>query len=714
MTERTKKIREIYKNCPVAKENRPFYYSGDRWLSLGFLEGWLENETALTTKLRRSLSEAHELDCAEPIIDDCELICGKVYFPKYSPEEQARFDELAKAFRMSPTAKSTEVCRARADHICLDFEKLLRVGVNGAIDEIKEKRRKLDLSSQNSLYSFEVYEKKEFYDCCIIELEAVLRLAKRYSEKALELSKKAAEPRKSELIKISENLEKVPAGPAETFYQAVQSVHFYLFNMFGLYPLGRPDRYLLPYYENDIKNGVLTKEFAQELIDNLCLGVSGYVFSRAACGFIVGGSDGYGNLIENDLTYMFLTALNHIKMPDPNGALAVNEKTSKDCLAYAAHIIKDGTTHPAIYNDNAIIRGLCGYGIPREDACEYIHTTCAEMSICGKSRMYTTSFTVNMPGVLLELLQSGIPNNFEELLERYFEKLEFVTKNGNENYVMRLMEAGRNGHQPMRASCFVNDCISAGRDVYSGGAKYSYMQPIFIGFSNLCDSLFAINTLVFKEKKLTLEDFFEIVKSDYKNSEDLRIYIINKLPHYGNDSGEIDDFAHSLYLKLEELFDKKELSAGRFCMPGTFSYVNHASHGAVTGATFDGRKSGMSLSDGCCPVQGYDRSGPTAMINSLTGWDQGRFMGGMVVNVKFSKSAFDDNKINVFLGLVNTFTERGGIEMQFNCVDRETLIDARLHPDSHRDLVVRIGGYSHYFTDLMPCLQQEIIDRTQY
>ena len=714
ITDRIKAVRKLYRTGPAATQRRPLYYSGDRWISLGFLEGWEKYETAFTTKLRRSLAEAYELDSAKPVIDDNELICGKPYFPDYEGEEKERFESLLSAFKMSPTSSRTEGARPRADHICLDFEKLLKVGIKGIIEEIKEKRRELAQLSPESLYDFDVIEKKEFYDCCIIELEAVVRLAKRYAEKAKEMAQAEKEPRRSELLAISDVLSNVPENPAKSFYEAVQSVHFYLFNMFGLYPLGRPDRYLYPFYEKDVKEGKLTREFAQELVDNLCLGVSGYVFPRAACGFIVGGTDKDGNLVENDLTYMFLTALHHIKMPDPNGALAVNEMTSKEILSYAADVIADGTTHPAIYNDKAIIQGLMSYGVDAHEACDYIHTTCAEISVCGKSRMYTTSITVSLPSMLLEIFEKNSPQSFEEIEELYFDRVEKFLSRANFDYMTRILEAKRNGYQPMRASCLVDDCIEKGTDVYSGGAKYSYMQPIFIGFATFCDSLFAIKKLVFDDKTITLDEFVDAVRKNYEGCEPLRQYIINRLPHYGNDNSEIDSFAYRLYEKIENLFGKKTVFAADFCMPGTFSYINHASRGAGTGATFDGRLSGMSFSDGCCPSQGLDRNGPTAMINSLTGFCQEKFMGGMVVNMKFSKSVFDDKKKDVFLGVIDTFIKRGGVELQVNCVDKSTLEDAVVHPENHGDLIVRIGGYSDYFVRLSDCMKKEVIARTQY
>lgn len=714
MTERIKKVKTIYEKCPVQTEKRPFFYSGDRWISLGFLEGWLKNQKTVTTKLRRSLAEAYELDSAEPIIDDHELIVGKPWFPAYTEEENARFSTLLESFKMSPSGKETESYRARADHICLDYEKLLRVGVQGLIEEIKEKKRALDFSAAKGLYDFDTVEKNEFYDCAIIELEAVLRLADRYAAHARSLAEAAAEPRKADLLKIAENLERVPRHPAKTFYEAVQSIHFYTFNMFGLYPLGRPDRYLLPYYESDIESGALDKPFAQELIDNLCLGVSAYTFSRAASGFIVGGTDAHGDLVENDLTYMFLTALRHIKMPDPNGALAVCEKTSDEILSYAIDILGEGTTHPAIYNDTAIIEGLIKYGVPKRDAVNYIHTTCAEISVCGKSRMYTTSQMFNLPKELLRLLERAEPASFEALVDAYFERLRKKIGAENKEYALRILEAARNSQQPIRAACLVDDCIERGKDVYAGGAKYSFMQPIFIGFANLCDSLIAIKELVFTQRRLTLAEFLSIVQSDFKDSEPLRGYIINKLPHYGNDDEKTDTFAHALMQRLALLFGEKALPFARFSMPGTFSYVSHASLGSDTGATFDGRRSGRSLSDGCCPAQGMDVNGPTALINSLTGWDQTAFLGGMVINLKFAKSLFSNAKKQIFLGIIKVFIARGGIEMQINCVDRKTLEDARIHPEEHRNLIVRVGGYSDHFVKLSPTLQREIIERTEY
>lgn len=716
-TERIKLLREMYKTCPVATGDgmRYLLYSGDRAVSMGYMEGWLKNIGAPTTQLRRSLAEASELDSYRPVIQDHELVVGQIDFPAYTEQEQKRFDELYKMMHMSGVLREGGT-KARADHIGLDYEKLLRVGVNGLIAEIEERKAALSKTDPGTLYNDENICKQEFYDCCLIELKAVLRLAERYAAHAAALAEAAEEPRRSELLEISRNLQQVPANPARTFYEAVQSVHFYTFNMFGLYPLGRPDRYLYPFYRRDIDNGTLTVPRAQELIDNLCLLISTYVVPRAANGFIVGGYDRNGKLVENELTYMFVTALDHVRMPDPNGAIAVNADTGKELLSHACDILGEGVSHPAFYNDELIINAMKNYGIAPEDACEYIHVTCAELSPVGCARMYTTPFedTGNLPALLVSYLRENTVNTFDELVDGFFEMLRSQISDHAREYALKILEASRNGVQSMRASCLVNDCVAKGKSVYQDGARYSFLLPVFIGFSNFCDSMVALKTLVFEEGKLTVCEFLEILDSNYEKNMPLRQYILHKLPHYGNDDERVDSLAAMFADRIRLIFHDSNVYAASRSIPGTFSYLFHAIAGSKTGATFDGRLAGTSLADGCCPVQGMDTHGPTATVNSLTGWDQSAFLGGMVVNLKLSKSNFDQRKKETLLDIIRAFITRGGIELQVNTVDKATLLDAVEHPERHGDLLVRIGGFSDYFVRQNAVTQQEIIARTEH
>ena len=430
MSARIEQVKKTYMGLTVPTMKDPYhpekyrcYRSGDRLMTLGYLRGFEKHIDALTTRLRTSYAEAEELYEARPMIYDGELLLGHLYLPEYSDEEQREYDRLCEAFEMS---SHTFLRRApRKDHICLDYEKLLHKGINGLRAEIKEKLAALDLTAPSIYPDLDPIKQWEFYQCCLIELDAVSDLAKRYAEEALRLAQEKEEPRKSELIRLGNMLKKVPDEPAESFYEAVQSVQFFLSTLFGLYALGRPDRYLYPFYKKDIENGTLNKEFAQELIDNFCLYVSDRVFSRAACGFIVGGKDENGKVVENDLTYMFLTALDHLKLPDPNGALAVNKETSKELLQYCAQILSHGTTHPAFYNDDAITDSLIRhYGVDPADAVNYIHSTCAEISLIGKSKTYTTPFTIDLPKHLVEIAGREDPKTFDELFSRYLEKLK--------------------------------------------------------------------------------------------------------------------------------------------------------------------------------------------------------------------------------------------------------------------------------------------------
>ena len=419
--------------------------------------------------------------------------------------------------------------------------------------------------------------------------------------------------------------------------------------------------------------------------------------------------------MENDLTYMFITALDHIQQPDPNGALAVNSQTSDNLLLYATEVVSHGTTHPAFYNDEAIVKSLCDYGVSKADAVNYIHTTCAEISVVGRSRCHTTCYWIDLPRLLVETVQAHPDcEDFAQLEQFFAEHIRKDVQSKPFAYFSRMLEASRNGNDPMRVCCLVEDCISRGKSILEGGERYTFLEPTFVGFSNAVDSLVAIRELVYVHKKMTLAEFLQVIEANYEGEEALRQYIIHQLPHYGNDDDSADLVAQGLAEKIKTIFSGTDLLGGKITIPGSFSYVTHAKKGAKMGATFDGRKANYSYSDGCSPVQGRDTDGPTAMILSLTSWDQSEFLGGMVVNIKFGAEHLSGKNQIHFLQILRTFMQRGGLEMQVNVVDRKTLLDAREHPEAHGDLIVRIGGYSDYFVRLTPTLQQEIIDRTEY
>jgi formate C-acetyltransferase len=370
-------------------------------------------------------------------------------------------------------------------------------------------------------------------------------------------------------------------------------------------------------------------------------------------------------------------------------------------------------THPAFYNDDVITDALVKhYGVAPADAVNYIHSTCAEISIIGKSKAHSTPFVIDLPKCLVQLTQEKSFADFEDLYAQYIEALKEDVEKRAREYAVRVLEGARIGNEAMRICALIDDCIERGRGIYEGGERYMFEQPIFIGFATAVDSLIAISELVYVKKELSLAELSRIVKEDFQGNEQLRQRILRMLPHYGNDDPVADRMASRVAASLQQMFEKRAVLWDRM-MPGTFSYINHATHGAKLGATFDGRRAGTAYSDGCGPVQGMDVKGPTAMICSLTSWDQSALLGGMVVNLKLAKRAFDAERRRSLLALVRTFMEKGGLELQINVVDRATLEDAAVHPERHGDLIVRIGGYSDYFTRLGPVLQGEIIARTE-
>jgi len=232
ISERVKNIKEEYKKLPVPQETNPYidkkyrhFCTGDRWITLAFLEGYLKHYDAYTSRLRRSYAEAAELYGAQPVILDHEILAGQLYLPVYTEEEQKRYDELCDMFIMS--SSTLEMFGLRNTHLSLDFDKLLRLGINGLKAEIEDQLAKLNYDDPSVYPNYDVVKKDEFYRCCLIELDAVLDLASRYAKKAYRMAEEAKEPRRSELLRMASVMEKVPAGPAATFHEAIQSVHFF-------------------------------------------------------------------------------------------------------------------------------------------------------------------------------------------------------------------------------------------------------------------------------------------------------------------------------------------------------------------------------------------------------------------------------------------------------------------------------------------------------
>ena len=695
--------------------NPPGFRSAEqRWL---YAKGWMDNAAAWPECRRRALSRAAMLRGTTPRIDPGELIVGKPDYSVALTAEQTAF--LALADRLIPARHGQD------SHMAVDFEKLLQGGTAGLRHEIEARIGRL-----TPVEKPDDIKKEQFYECCLIELQAVEDYAARYAAHALRLADREPDgARRGELLVIAQTLGRVPREPARTLREAVQCVHFYnmVIGVDALYQLGRPDRYLLPYYERDIAEGRITDDEAQELIDCLCLMFNEYTPKSLAVGLMVGGRDEQGRTVANPLTYMFVRSCDHTRLAYPGVGLCVTADTPDDLIDLACQSLLHGNSHPALFNDEVIVRGLTGYGVPFEHAVSYIHSTCVEITPIKRSSTWVASPYYSLVQPLLEILgieapafdsleimppePGEAPRTFDDLLARWKSvmrrNIRFQVHRQNALQLDRSMS----WTNPL-VSCLVDDCLERGKDLDWGGAVYSFIESSFVGIANLADSLYAIKKLVYDEGALTLSELSEALKRDFEGCEALRQTLLNRVDKYGNDVAGVDALVDEISRWItDEMANYTTFTGSRF-IPSMFCWIMHERLGRDTPATPDGRRAGFPLGDGSGPAQGRERCGPTASILSSTSWCHDRFIGGIAVNLKLSAGTLSDGARDRLHALVRTYMSRGGFELQVNVVDREKLIAAREHPEQYRDLVVRIGGYSDYFTNLSPQMQQEVILRT--
>ena len=692
------KLREYYlNNSPMSINKKLVCWKCHRSLML-YNEGWERSEiSADTVRLRRSAAEAYMLENTRPIIIPGELIVGQPDFSDFSDDEEKRYDEYMKAEHIMP------VKRGRADHFAPDYQLLLDVGINGMIKIAEDELNKIDVYDGSSV------ERYEYFLCCKTELEGLLKMCDSYARYAQELANNSEGNQKKEYTELYEVLKQVPANPARTFREALQSIHMFTWSLYGIYSYGKPDVYLLPYYKRDIENGVLTPEGAQELIDCFFLQSIPNMSSWAAEGLMLGGRDENGDIVENELTWHFLTAIEHTHIPDPNVGFCVTDETSDEILHYATKLITDGHCQPQIWNSDEVTRSMLRNGFDEKAANMFTLSTCVETTPIGCSGISVTSPYINLLQIFLDSFNKcdnsfdfeRVFSCFEREMNEYFKKVIL-----QEN--LWQLERGRNSTDPMRVSMLVHDCIKHGKSNDCGGAKYNTLEPNILGMQNTTESLNVIKRLVFDEKLLTIEEFQKILSSNYMGYENLLLKIRNKTPHFGTGDPQINALAKKVADSVLKAFEPMTTVRGAKVIPGAFSYRDHVINGRTTPASPDGRKSGDPLNDGSCPVQGYDNLGPTLSIASTVAWEPSRFLGGTSVNVKINKGV-EPEKI---AALIKGYLKTHGSQLQFNIVDTETLIEAQKNPDMYRDLIVRIGGYSDFFVTISKRMQDEIISRS--
>ena len=635
-------------------------------------------------------------------------------------------------------------------HVTPDYPAVLRLGFNGIA---RQMRQRLDVvrsateSGGDPDKNPELKQSECFYEAALVCAEAAADYGKRWS-KFLEQAagRSSDEVRKGELMRLSEIFNCVPAEPAETFYEALQSVfityvmlHYENFQH-GI-SFGRMDQYLYPYYKRDIEAGRLTRGQAAELLGCFIAKAGELLplfFDRAteyfsglssASGITLGGRVTDGSDGVNELTYLFLQAYDQVRLRQPNFHVRINKDTPVEFIDLCCEVLKKGGGLPAFFNDDEIPPALERSGISRKDAEDYSIVGCVEWGVPGKSFPAAGAIFLNMPMALCLALHNGMCGgvqfgprtgdirtivDMEAVVAAFKEQLEHVITRATEgNYAIEQTHAA---HRPTPfLSTVVEGCLDKGMEINAGGAKYNSTGCQCVGLADTVDALTAIEQIVFKEGKLPLGELVGAVDSNFAGYPELHAYISNQIPKYGENEERPNYYARlvsGIYTRLVKQHDNPR--GGKY-YPGFWSMTTHQGFGVRTGALPGGRLAGQPLANGISPCNGRDRNGPTASMSSAACIDNNLIANGYALNEKLDLALIKDSSRNHLLeALILGFFASGGMQVQFNIVDPAILIDAKEHPDQYRGLVVRVSGYSAYFNDLTESMKDELIQRTAH
>jgi formate C-acetyltransferase len=638
----------------------------------------------------------------------------------------------------------TEFMEQRAPgHTVLDG-KIYHKGFDGLKHDIQASLNGLDY-----LNDPEAYAKQEELKAMDIAADALIRFAERHAERAGELAAQESDPhRRSELEHIRSVCLHVPASAPGDFWEALQYYWFVHLgvtielNTWDAFSPGRLDQHLYPFYKQGIEAGSLSPEQARELLQCLWIkfnnqpappkvGVtaeeSGTYTDFAQInlgGLRPDGADGV-----NDLTYVLLDVIEEMRVLQPSASVQLSKKSPDRFLRRAAKIIRTGFGQPSIFNCDLIVQELVRQGKTIEDARQGGSSGCVEVGAFGKENYNLTGY-FNMPKVFEVTLNNGVDprtgrcigletgdptgfDSFEALFKAYKTQLDHFIKikvRGN-NIIERIYAE----YMPTPyLSLLIDDCIASGRDYHAGGARYNTTYIQGVGVGTLTDVMTAVKYHVFDHGTFTMAQLLAALREDFDRQETIRQTLLNKTPKYGND----DEFADSVMKDIFEAYfeavdGRKNTKGGRYAV-NLLPTTVHVYFGSVLGASADGRHAGEALSEGISPVQGADRHGPTAVIKSVAKMDHAR-TGGTLLNQKLTPQLLaDDAGLEKLCHLVRAYFKLDGHHIQFNVVDKATLRAAQQNPEKHRDLIVRVAGYSDYFCNLGETLQNEIISRTEH
>lgn len=644
-------------------------------------------------------------------------------------------------------------------HLAVDNEKILKLGMDGLIEEVKEYRRSNDVST------FEGLKKEQFYKATEIVLESIQAHMQSYSQLALDMALNEERlDRKAELVSIAENCRHVAHHAPTNFWQALQLSYFVQLMLQiesngHSVSFGRMDQFLNSYYVEDIDKGRLDKDFALELLQSCWLKllevnkIRSGAHSKASAGsplyqnVCIGGqklsSDGVPEDAVNPLSWAILESCGQLRSTQPNLSVRYHEGLNQEFLMGCIEVIKCGFGMPAFNNDEIVIPEFMRLGVEKEDAYNYASIGCIETAVPGKWGYRCTGMSfINFARILLAALNKGEDatsgktflahdkslaegsfNNFNEVMNSWAEQVRFYTRKSIEIDTVVDTVLEQQAHD-IFCSSLVDNCLERGKTVKEGGAKYDWVSGLQVGIANLGNSLAAIKKMVFDDAQISQPELAKALEDNFASSEQeqLRQRILNFAPKYGNDDDAVDSLLAEAYqVYIDELDNFVNTRHGRGPIgggyyAGTSSISANVPFGASTMATPDGRKAARPLAEGASPSSGSDRLGPTAVYNSVGKIQANKILGGVLLNQKLSPAAVatDSDKLKLSMLIRTFFNHHKGWHVQYNIVSRDTLLAAKENPEQYRDLVVRVAGYSAFFTALSPDAQDDIIARTEH
>ncbi|MBI2910310.1 MAG: glycyl radical protein [Chloroflexi bacterium] len=627
-------------------------------------------------------------------------------------------------------------------YFAVSYEKAIKLGLRGIIAEVERELQITVPTDDQSLAKVNMLKGMK------ILLEAAIEYGKRYAFLARQLADHSEGQKRDELLKLAEICEWVPGNPARNFREAVQTLCFvdvlmYLESCAQISP-GRADQYLYPYYKQDIESGRTTREEAIELLECMRVKLSTQRFRhfRHTSGqetgsgdaqfhnITLGGQTPDGRDATNELSYLFLEAALRTRTPHPTLSIRWSEKSPEDFIVKGLELVRIGIGFPAFFNDRPSIAYLTQkLGVPLEIAQDYCVAGCVQHLPPTQSGPPDVAY-MNF-GKMLELaLHDGVDprtgnkigpatgkfedfRSFDDLLQAFKRQVQFFSEAAGK--IRILQRLARVAAVPtLFSSSLVDDCIKRGKCVLADGPRWTFPAQTPVGIIDAADSLAAVKKCVFEDGSVGKRELLDALASNFEGYEGVR-RLLSAAPKYGNDEDYVDEIAAGVYDWWQAMLRQIDGPYGAKHRPMPYSVSAHGPMGKRVGALPSARLAGVSLADGSVsPCQGSDVTGPTAVLNSAGKIDQLPLL-GTLLNVKFHPSALatmDD--LRKLIALIRTYFDYGGKHIQFNVVDKKTLLDAQAHPELHRDLIVRVAGYSALFAELSRSIQDEIIQRTEY